>query len=241
MRGAPPPAHMFWKILLVTLGAVVAVLVLGVTGVGAGVGVVLGVGLGLGRAGVGEGAGRGVGEGVGDGMGVGAGTGVGIGVPGGGVLPVTSMSVETAIMHTGIPAPFAETIVIRTGRAPRMGVAAMSTCTRNAPVDSMRRVICAKGISVFPAEPTTATYELSDTVNSNECSAPSYMKGVKALTETGAQLFGPGGSSWAVCTATSAAELTVGSAMSAKQTILKKIDATKDRISITAFFIVGSR
>jgi len=65
------------------------------------------------------------------------------------------------------------------------------------------------------------------------------MYGVKPTAESGAHVFAPGGSSWAVCTTISAAELCVGraKAATAKRLKLKNAIASTDRMPITALFI----
>ena len=159
--------------MLPVTGAEVAVVVLGAgVGVGMTVGVGEGAGVGVGRIGVGEGIGFGLGVGVGEGVGIGVGYGVGEGV-GEGVGVNESIEVTNIpATQTGCPTPFPDIMVMRMGRARPTGVAEMSAWTRNAPVGSVRRVICTKGISVAPADPATATYELSGTVNSKEWSSP---------------------------------------------------------------------
>src|SRR3989344_8273838 len=77
-------------------------------------------------------------------------------------------------MHTGWPAPFAESNVTLTGRVPMTGVVGISTCTCKVPEASMRLVMSWNGTDAPPTEPITATYELSGRVNSKECRALSY-------------------------------------------------------------------
>ena len=78
---------------------------------------------------------------------------------------------DTTVKHTGWPAR-AESNVTRSGSVPLTGVVAMSTCMRTAPEASVRRVINWNGTEVFPTDPISATYEESESVNSNEFSAP---------------------------------------------------------------------
>ncbi len=59
----------------------------------------------------------------------------------------------------------------------------------------MRRVNFSKERDVFPTVPKSATYEGSVIVNSNECNAPSYMYGVKEVTDSAEQVFAPRGRS----------------------------------------------
>lgn len=83
--------------------------------------------------------------------------------------------IETTERHVGLPGPRDERSVTCIGTVPRIGVVAISTCTRRAPEGLMRRVIRRRGVKVPPTDPPTATYEASGTVNSKEWRALSYI------------------------------------------------------------------
>src|SRR3989344_445532 len=81
-----------------------------------------------------------------------------------------------------------------------------------------------------PAEAAIATYELSPTTNSNECSDPSYTYGVKPETTPGAQVLTPGGNSCAVCTRTSAARACEGESNPSSTMNVNSVAATIGRM-----------
>jgi hypothetical protein len=112
-------------------------------------------------------------------------------------------------------------MVMLTFKMPLIGVLAISAWMRTVPGDWALRVIWLNGIPVLPAAPRIPTYELSDTVISKECKAPSYICGVKPETANGAHvLLEPGGRSWAVSTS---AEAWSGIT---EVTIIKKVKTT---------------